>query len=106
MPRPPRLSHQTATLLVELLANPGTWRYGYDLIRTTDLTAGTLYPTLIRLADSGWLTTRWEARTEGGRPPRHLYRLTGEGVRGARAMLARAADRDWALPGLPAEIRR
>ena len=75
-------------------------------MRTTGLTAGTLYPTLIRLADSGWLTTRWEARTEGGRPPRHLYRLTGVGVRGARAMLARAADRNWRLPRLAGELGR
>jgi len=104
MSRPPRLSRQTAILLVELLANSGSWHYGYDLIKTTGLSAGTLYPTLIRLADSGWLATRWEARPQGGRPPRHLYRLTGQGVRGAQAMLARAADRDWALPGLPGLI--
>jgi len=106
MGRPPRLSRQTATLLAELLVAPRAWRYGYDLIGTTGLSAGTLYPTLIRLADCGWLTTRWEERTEGGRPPRHLYRLTGEGARDARTMLARATQRNWGRTNLAREFGR
>ncbi len=93
-------------LLSELLAAPGAWRYGYDLMKATGLGAGTLYPILIRLSDYGWLTTRWDTRTERGRPPRHLYRLTGQGIRGARDLLDRAAEREWDVGGLAGEASR
>ncbi|MGB0124937.1 MAG: PadR family transcriptional regulator, partial [Silvibacterium sp.] len=55
----------------------------YDLSRSTGLKSGTLYPLLMRLADRKLLETSWET-VEPGRPPRHLYRLTAEGVRFAR----------------------
>jgi DNA-binding PadR family transcriptional regulator len=91
----PRLSRQTVAVVAELLAEPAAWRYGYDLMRTTGLAAGTLYPLLTRLADHGWLERRWEERGESGRPPRQLYRLTAAGVREARALRERAAARAW-----------
>ena len=59
------------------------WRYGYDLSRSTGLKSGTLYPILMRLAEHGLLETSWET-VEAGRPPRHLYKLTGDGLRYAR----------------------
>ncbi len=78
-----RFSHQTFDLLEVLLERPGKWRYGYDLSRVTGLKSGTLYPILIRLKDRGWLETRWEV-VENGKPPRHMYRLTPDGLRLAR----------------------
>jgi PadR family transcriptional regulator PadR len=33
----------------------------------------------MRLADRGLLETAWERDPPPGRPPRHLYRLTGPG---------------------------
>jgi len=33
----------------------------------------------MRLADRGLLETSWETERAPGRPPRHLYRLTGTG---------------------------
>lgn len=39
-----------------------------------------MYPILIRLADRGWLETKWETDLPAGRPPRHLYRLTQAGT--------------------------
>jgi PadR family transcriptional regulator len=78
-----RLSPQTRTLLETLLAGPKDWHYGYDLSRATGLKSGTLYPILMRLADHKWLETRWEA-VEPGKPPRHLYRLTPNGLTFAR----------------------
>ena len=70
-------------MLAELLDDAGEWRYGYDISRRTGLKSGTLYPILMRLAERGLLETSWETleRAEAGRPPRHLYRLTGDGVR-------------------------
>jgi DNA-binding PadR family transcriptional regulator len=38
-----------------------------------------MYPILMRLADRGLLETSWESDPPAGRPPRHLYRLTGTG---------------------------
>jgi DNA-binding PadR family transcriptional regulator len=34
----------------------------------------------MRLADRGLLETAWESDAPAGRPPRHLYRLTGLGL--------------------------
>jgi len=63
-----------------LTAQPGHWRYGYELGQEIGLKAGSLYPILIRLCDRGLLEATWESDPPQGRPPRHLYRLTGTGV--------------------------
>jgi DNA-binding PadR family transcriptional regulator len=85
------MSPQTITLLEELLRHPARWRYGYDLIRETGLSAGTLYPMLARLAGYGWLAAEWsDEPEEPGRPHRHHYRLTPAGRAGARGMIVRA----------------
>lgn len=77
--RPP--SPQTAAVLLALAEETQAWRYGYDLCQELGLKAGTLYPILIRLADRGLLETAWESNAPAGRPPRHMYRLTGEGCK-------------------------
>ena len=76
--RPP--SEQTTTVLLALAQAPTNWHYGYDLCQQTGLKAGSMYPILIRLADRGLLETSWERDLPVGRPPRHLYRLTGQGL--------------------------
>jgi len=88
-----RISPQTIAVLEALLYAPTEWRYGYDLSRETKLKSGTLYPILMRLADNKLMETKWEASPETGRPPRHLYRLTGQGVRVAREKLAEVKKR-------------
>jgi PadR family transcriptional regulator PadR len=82
-----RRSPQTVLVLAELLQTPREWRYGYDLSRLTGLKSGTLYPILMRLAEHRLLDTSWEA-VEPGRPPRHLYKLTADGLRHARELVA------------------
>jgi hypothetical protein len=64
------------------------WKYGYDLSRITGLKSGTLYPILMRMAERKLLETEWEAAAEAGKPPRHLYRFTPEGLRFSRASVA------------------
>jgi PadR family transcriptional regulator PadR len=91
MPRCPDTSPQTVQVLDALLDQPETWRYGYDLSKQTRLPSGTLYPILRRLADRGLLTTRWEPPRQPGRPARHVYRLTAEGVQTATARVAAQA---------------
>jgi PadR family transcriptional regulator PadR len=78
-----RLSSQTLQALDAFLQDPKDWKYGYDISRNTGLKSGTLYPILMRLAERKLLETSWET-AEMGKPPRHLYRLTLEGLRFAR----------------------
>src|SRR3954451_18573204 len=89
MPSVPNTSPQTRLVLAVLLAEPEAWHYGYGLSRRTNLKSGTLYPLLLRLADQGWLETRWMEPERLGRPPRHTYRLTAAGARCAAALPTR-----------------
>ena len=86
----PRFSAQTLSVLAALCAEPAGWRHGYGIAKDTGLKSGSLYPILIRLADRGLVEARWEEGQPAGRPRRHLYRLTPEGLAGARAALTAA----------------
>ena len=92
MTSPFRLSPQTIQALDAFLQTPTDWRYGYDLSRDTGLKSGSLYPILIRMAEHKLLETRWET-TEAGKPPRHMYRLTRDGLRFAREHVPSGATR-------------
>jgi len=87
--RPP--SPQTVSVLLALAADPVRWRYGYDLATEVHLKSGSLYPILVRLADRGLLETAWEPGVDS-RPPRHLYRLTGDGREFVAALAAERRD--------------
>jgi DNA-binding PadR family transcriptional regulator len=102
MSRRPNISGQTRTALASFLAQPGEWRYGYDLSRETGLKSGTLYPLLMRLHDQGFLEAEWRPSAKAGRPPRHAYRLTASGIALARE-LPRAPAR---VPSLRLETAR
>jgi DNA-binding PadR family transcriptional regulator len=98
MTRTRRPSPQTTAVVLALAEEPATWRYGYGLCQRLGLKAGSVYPILMRLADRGLLETAWERDAPAGRPPRHLYRLTGPG----RALAAELA----AAPSAPAKVAR
>jgi PadR family transcriptional regulator, regulatory protein PadR len=74
-----RPSAQTTAVLLALAKKPTAWRYGYQLCQQLDIKPGSLYPILMRLTDRGLLETTWDTDVPAGRPPRHLYRLTGSG---------------------------
>jgi PadR family transcriptional regulator, regulatory protein PadR len=74
-----RSSQQMTLVLAEFLSARDEWHYGYNMSRNTGLKSGTLYPLLARLADHGLLETSW-AEGEDGKPPRHMYRLTQNGM--------------------------
>ena len=78
------------SVLAALEADPASWLHGYLIAKQTGLASGTLYPILIRLADRRLIEARWEDEQPAGRPRRHLYRLTGEGLVAARTALAEA----------------
>lgn len=71
-------------VLAVLLDARGTWSHGYELAQLANVKSGTLYPLLIRLEAQGYLEAEWQQPPEGGRPPRHAYRLTASGVQLAR----------------------
>jgi PadR family transcriptional regulator, regulatory protein PadR len=88
-----RFSAQTLALLGALEQDPTSWQHGYELAKDTGLKSGTLYPVLIRLADRGLVEACWEEEQPAGRPRRHLYRMTPDGLATARAALDEARSR-------------
>ena len=90
MARRAEFSAQTLSVLAALCAEPREWRHGYGIAKDTGLKSGSLYPILIRLADRGLVEARWEEEQPAGRPRRHLYRLTPDGLAQTRAALADA----------------
>lgn len=68
------------TLLDALSARSQEWRHGYDIIKETGLLSGTLYPLLMRMTDQGLVEAEWREPAQPGRPPRHAYRLTAQGL--------------------------
>ncbi|WP_349880926.1 PadR family transcriptional regulator [Micromonospora sp. HUAS YX12] len=87
--------------MLAALAQAGDdWSHGYDLCRSLDLRAGTVYPILIRLADRGLVETSWETDPPRGRPARHLYRLSTAGVEFARAEGVAARTADVSVPAV------
>ena len=84
----PEFSPQTLSVLAALREEPSAWQHGYALARQTGLKSGTLYPILIRLADRGLVEACWQEEPVPGRPRRHLYRLTADGLASATAATA------------------
>jgi len=99
-------SPQTVSVLAALCGQPSAWQHGYALAQQTGLKSGTLYPILIRLADRGLVEACWEEEPTPGRPRRHLYRLTPDGLASAATALAEAelAEAELAKAG-PAKLR-
>jgi PadR family transcriptional regulator, regulatory protein PadR len=93
-----RMSKQTLAVLEALLVRPGEWQHGYSLSQATGIASGTLYPILMRLEKLDWLETQWEEVKTPGRPPRHLYRLTGDAREWAREEMREAVARKFWKP--------
>lgn len=84
-----RLSPPSVKVLRQFLDNPSEEQYGFGLMRSTRVQAGSLYPILDRLERLQWIEgfdEEIDERAEG-RPRRRLYHLTGLGQReGAQAV--------------------
>ena len=74
------LSFGTVAVLHAVAAG---FRFGFDIVDATGLTAGSVYPALDRLEDLGYLRSSWEpagtAQAEG-RPARRYFQLTADGA--------------------------
>jgi DNA-binding PadR family transcriptional regulator len=81
----PRLSAKEAEVLRLLIANGEM--YGLEMVQRSDvLKRGTVYVTLSRMGDKGYVDSRLEDVSPGDGPARRLYQVTGLGVRAYRAM--------------------
>ena len=88
MTRDRKPSKQMLALLEALARSAPQWRHGYDLMKETGLLSGTLYPLLMRMTDQGLVEAEWRPPAQPGRPARHAYRLTTQGLALARAAAA------------------
>jgi len=73
-------SKKARQLLATMLTQPEIYRYGYELMKVTGISSGTLYPILMRLEERGFLEAQWRSSNKPGRPPRHAYKLTNAGI--------------------------
>ena len=71
----------TAVSVLQAIADG--YEYGFDLIDTTCLASGTVYPALSRLERDGYVRSAWEDEQRAhreGRPARRYYKVTAPGV--------------------------
>jgi DNA-binding PadR family transcriptional regulator len=81
------LSFGTVAVLHAVAAG---YRFGFDIVDATGLTAGSVYPALDRLEDLGYLRSSWEEATTAlheGRPARRYFELTADGALALAAAL-------------------
>ena len=78
-----RMELRRGVVVLAVLSQMDTARYGYDLIRQLsesglDVEEGTLYPLLRRLEKQGLLESEWEM---GDSRPRKYYRISRQGAK-------------------------
>jgi DNA-binding PadR family transcriptional regulator len=97
----PKLSAKEAEILRLLIANGEM--YGLELVKSSDLLKrGTVYVTLSRMGEKGFVESRLEDLILGDGPRRRIYTATGLGQRAYRAMESAARafasmEDAWAL---------
>lgn len=92
----PGLSKKEFLIMGLLVANARKKMYGLELVERSngELKKGTIYVTLSRLKDKGYLTSEREAEQPGIATPRRLYKVTGEGAKVFRAFM-RLGGAQW-----------
>ena len=78
---------ETELLVLRLLRDAPAGLYGLQLVSTSDgkLKRGTVYVTLGRLEEKGFVESRTKAQSEHAGLPRPVYRITGLGQRALAA---------------------
>jgi DNA-binding PadR family transcriptional regulator len=78
-----RVTPATIDVLTVLdAASDPTW--GLAIIKASGRPAGSVYPILERLEQTGWVTSAWEDDPERVGPRRRFYELTDAGATAAR----------------------
>lgn len=81
-----RITPATIDVLSVLDAsNQAVW--GLLVIKQSGRPAGSVYPILERLEQSGWVTSSWEENDERSGPRRRYYALTADGAAAARSAI-------------------
>jgi len=78
-----RLSHSAALILKAISLG---YSFGFDIMETTGLPSGTVYPALRRLERDKLVSSSWESESTASadqRPARRYYHLTREGKKAA-----------------------
>jgi DNA-binding PadR family transcriptional regulator len=90
----PGLSEKEYLILNLLIGSPAPM-YGLAMVEQSDgkLKRGTIYTTLNRLEEKGYITSKRE-EAEAGLQPRRLYKPTGQGVKVFRAIES-TGGRKW-----------
>lgn len=95
------LSDSAAKVLHEFVLQPEQGHYGYAIMTSTGVPAGSLYPILSRFEDLGWLSGSLVPGTNG-RPPRKVYKLNPDYHADAAHALARfTSSRNESTDGQP-----
>jgi len=79
-----------ATLdVLEALLTPDDELYGLKIAKLIDRPTGSVFPILARLEQLGWVVSEWDTGDPAARGARRrFYRLSPDGVAGARSTLA------------------
>jgi len=99
------ITPRMARVLKVFLEDPSQPRYGFELMRRTGLSSGTVYLMLARMEEAGLLTSGKEdidPRSEG-RPARRHYTISGAAVAAVRVQLASLSEQY--RPPVPAITR-
>lgn len=94
----PRLSSKEAEILGLLLAKGEM--YGLEIVQASNsLKRGTVYVTLGRMAEKGYVESRLVEQDDRAGPPKRFYRATGHGARVLRAWetALRGMEAAWAM---------
>lgn len=95
-----RITPATIDVLECLLSSTEpTW--GLLIIKASGRPAGTVYPVLDRLEQSGWVESEWEDSSDRPGPRRRLYHLTPDGAQATTEVVARFRR---AQPGRAARV--
>jgi DNA-binding PadR family transcriptional regulator len=91
----PRLSSKEA-LILRLLVAKGEM-YGLELVNESgdELKRGTVYVTLGRMADKGYVESRTVPQDDGSGMPKRLFQATGYGARVLHAWEVASASLVW-----------
>ena len=74
--------------VLKVLDNSAEPSWGLLVIKQSGRPAGSVYPILERLEQSGWVASTWEDDTARSGPRRRYYDLTDEGATAARSAIA------------------
>lgn len=83
----PRLSGKEAEILRLLIVHGEM--YGLQMVSASaELKRGTIYVTLMRMGEKGYVESQEEESPPPDRPARRLFKVTGHGLRAYRALEA------------------